>query len=157
MPGLGSILPGLIQTGTQFGLGYLASHQQQSQASGQQSREVGAAWESLVRQANTVIHGVAAKSVITPADFEQAAAAYTALENFVDEHGTEYVVNQWHSAAYQPAYISILQQIQQRVTEDAAGQTTGGGQQGAGTTSVFGIDPIVLILLAVGAVLVLKS
>lgn len=156
--GIGGIVPGLIGTGVQFGLGYLAQHQQQSQASGQQSQQIGAAWENIIRQANTVIHGVAAKSIITPADFEQAAAAYGALEDFVAQYGTEYVVDQWHSAAYQPAYISILQQIQQRVIEDTIAQATGGSSQAAGIApaSVFGIDPW-LILLALGVVLVFKS
>ena len=164
--GVGSIwdqiAPSLITQGVQFGSQFAQSEIQQSRQSSARSaaeQQVNTQWESLVASALPVFQSVSAKLPnITADDLAGAVAAYQALESFVAQYPTPYVLEQWNSPAYKAAAVHDLNLYQSALT--ALGSAASGTS--TATTSVAGIvqslteNPLIPITAVFALVMLLK-
>lgn len=163
--GLSGFWEELINTGIQIGSQAFNA----SRVSGTQSRQIGEAFEQLAGQTTALFNQIQSKSVVTQADLQAAAQAYSQLAAVVQQYPTPYIQEQWNSPHYRAAYETRLQQIQTAVGQQqtavggyplvsASGQIVAPGSavsQGLGTglqatmqslSNFFGVSPTTLLI-----------
>jgi hypothetical protein len=160
----------LIGAGIQVGSQFASSSAQQSKVTAQQGKAISAQFENLVSQALQVFKSIDARMpYVTADDVAYAQQAYQVIESFVSQYPTDYVTQQWNSAAYKGAAQSDIAKFAAAAAQpQVSGQlAVGGGQSlqpgslsfGLGTTAALGTSISVWAIAGVAlfAILVLKK